>query len=51
MTHVAHHVLKPRHQLDVAARFAQTQPIAELALRRRLRRLTRHARGDEVVDA
>jgi hypothetical protein len=51
VTHVAHEILEARHQLDVAARFAQSQPIAELAPRHRLGRFAGHPLRDEVVDA
>ena len=48
--HVARHIVKPRQQLDVTTRFANPQAIAELASRKRLRLLARHALGDELVN-
>ena len=51
VTHVLHEFIEPPQQLDVTARFAQAQPIAELLPRRGLRRLAARSCGDEFFNA
>ena len=50
MAYVTCNVVEPRQELDITARFAQAQLVAELAPRHRLRRVSAHPGGDKLVD-